>query len=117
MSRVQEACLDVLYFLDGQAEQRRRTDLILASAVASGTITAVQAWPEYFPEADEGDRSAFPSTDADMSAFRLEEATPESFAADMAALVAASQTVVIHEPAPRLPVTPEHEYVPSLEWT
>jgi len=52
-----------------------------------------------------------------MSAFRLEEATPESFAADMAALVAASQTVVIHEPAPRLPVTPEHEYVPSLEWT
>jgi hypothetical protein len=91
--------------------------MILAAAVSSGVVTAVQAWPEYFPEADQGDKGAFPSTDADMSGFRLEEATPESFAADMAALVAASQTVVIREPSPLLPVAPEHQYVPSLEWT
>lgn len=81
----------------------------------------MQAWPEFFPEPDQGDPGAFPATDADMSAFRLEEATPESFAADMAALVAASQRVVIREePEPlRRPVIPEdgHRYVPDLEWT
>jgi hypothetical protein len=55
-----------------------------------------------------------------MSGFRLEEATPQSFAADMAALVEASQRVVLREEPPlRRPVAPdpEHQYVPDLEWT
>jgi hypothetical protein len=72
--------------------------MVLSSAVASGIITAVQAWPEYF-EAP-GASGAFPSRDADMSGFELEAATPESFAADMSALVRASQHVTIREDEP-----------------
>lgn len=49
-----------------------------------------------------------------MSAFTLEKATPESFAADMAALVAASSQVVIREPSPP---NDERAYAPSTEWT
>lgn len=49
-----------------------------------------------------------------MSAFTLEKATPESFAADMAALVEASRQVVIREPP-----EPSGSYAqaPSTEWT
>ena len=119
---MQEAALDILHFLDGIAGQRRRRDVILSSAVASGAISVVQAWPEFFGGPDEGDQGAFPSKGADMSGFVLEEATPQSFASDMAALVAASQTVVVREEAPPpLPVVaghdPEHQYVPHPEWT
>ena len=92
--------------------------MVLASAVSSGVVTAMDAWPEFFtgPEDDGG----FPSS-AD-SGFELEHATPESFAADMAALVAASQKVVIREgaeepPFPRLDADPEHQYFPGTEWT
>lgn len=90
--------------------------MILSAAVSSGVITAMQAWPEYFDGlADEGD-PAFPSTDADMSAFQLEEATPESFAADMQALLTASQQITIREDAP--PEFPVFDAGPaSVEWT
>lgn len=74
--------------------------MIFSSAVASGIITAVQAWPDFFGSPGEGDQGAFPSTDADMSGFELERATPESFAADMDALVRASQQVTLREDDP-----------------
>lgn len=73
--------------------------MVLSSAVSSGVISAVQAWPEYF-EGSPGDGGAFPSKDADMSAFELERATPESFAADMQALVRASEQVTLREEEP-----------------
>jgi hypothetical protein len=88
--------------------------MILSSAVASGVITAVQAWPEYFGE-DQGDESAFPSTDADMSGFRIEEATPASFAADIEAMVRASQQVSLPEEEP--PPRPRLPDLPDTEWT
>jgi hypothetical protein len=93
---------------------------VLSSAVASGIMNAVQAWPELFGGEDAG--GAFPSKDADMTGFVLEEATPESFAADIAALAAANKRVVIREeqppPFPRVPVPePGHQYVPDTEWT
>lgn len=76
-------------------------------------VTAPQAWPDFFPAA--GDEGAFPSGDADTSGFVLEKATPESFAADMAALVEANRRVTVREPAAGPP--PGHEYVPDAEWT
>jgi hypothetical protein len=95
---------------------------VLASLVSSGAASPVQAWPEFFSGPDQGDETAFPSTGSDMTGFRLEEATPESYAADMAALVEASKTVVIREEAP--PIMPRvtapesgHQYVPHPEWT
>ena len=82
-------------------------------------ITPVEAWPEFFDGlTDEGDPDAFPATDADMSGFELEEATPDSFARDMALLEAleANQQLTIREedppPFPRLPGAPD-----DLEWT
>lgn len=95
---------------------------MLSSAVASGVITVLQAWPEFFGAPDGAGQDDFPSKDADMSGFVLEEATPQSFASDMAAIVAASQTVVIREeappPLPRVAAPePEHQYVPDPEWT
>jgi len=108
------AALDILYFLDGQAERRSRLEAVKQAFVARGMITPAQAWPEFFA-AEEGDGDAFPSAGSDMSGFVLEEATPESFAADMAALVEASKQVVIREPSP--PPGEEHAYVPDMEWT
>jgi hypothetical protein len=87
--------------------------MVLASAVASGVITAVQAWPEYF-DLPEGDTGAFPSKDADMSGFELERATPESVLADMAALVQASQQITIREEDP--PPFPVFPAEPDPEW-
>jgi hypothetical protein len=104
----------VLVFLDGLEETRRRRDMVLSSAVAAGVVTAVDAWPEMFNLPDKGDPDAFPATDADMSAFRLEEATPESFEADIEAMVRASQQVTIREEDPLpFPVTG----LPDTEWT
>jgi hypothetical protein len=81
--------------------------------VIRGLITPQRAWPEFFLP-DEGDDAVFPSTESDMSAFTLEKATPESFAADMAALVAASSQVVIREPS----LQPgDRDHVPDTEWT
>lgn len=106
------AALDILYFLDGIAEGRARVDMVKQAMVFSGMATPMQAWPDFFPE-DEGDSTAFPSTGSDMSAFTLENATPQSFADDMAALVEASRQVVLREP-----VLPEEAtaYNPSTEW-
>jgi hypothetical protein len=93
---------------------------VLAAAVSSGNATPMDAWPEFFP-GDEGDGSAFPGRDTDMAAFKMEHATPASFAADMAALVNSSKRVVLREqeppPAPRTGPEPEHVYVPDPEWT
>lgn len=73
--------------------------MVLSSAVSSGVISAIQAWPEYF-DGPPDDGGAFPSKDADMAGFTLERATPESFAADMAALVRASEQITIREEEP-----------------
>lgn len=83
--------------------------------MSSGVVTAMQAWPEFFSKAEEG---AFPSAGADTSGFTLEKATPESFAADMAALVQSSSRVTLREPAPdpSWGIQP-HQYVPDAEWT
>lgn len=89
-------------------------EAVKQALVARGMITPRQAWPEFFP-ADEGDAGAFPSADADTSGFVLEEATPESFAADMAALVELNRQVVIREPA--LLPGGEPAYMPDIEWT
>jgi len=92
--------------------------MILSAAVSGGVITPVQAWPEFFGT-DQGDPDVFPSAETDNSGFVLERATPESFAADMAALVASSKQVVLREdPRQPVPVPQEqHQYVPDPEWT
>lgn len=107
------AALEVLHFLDGVAAGQRRRDMVLASAVSSGVITAVQAWPEYFDVP--GDSGDFPARDADMSEFELERATPESFAADMDALVRASQRITIREDEPP-PFPVLGNILPDPEW-
>lgn len=95
---------------------------MLAAAVSCGTLSAVQAWPEFF-DLDEGDEGTFPGSGTDSAGFTLERATPESFAADMAALVESSRRVVLREdqaPPPGVPPAPgdlRHEYVPDAEWT
>lgn len=106
--------MEILHFLDGLAALRDRRDLVMSSSVAAGIITPLQAWPEYFGE-DEGTPGAFPSTDADMSGFVVEEATPASFADDIEALVAASEMVTLREqPEPERPRFSEY---PDPEWT
>lgn len=73
-------------------------------------ITAVRAWPSFFEPQDEDGREA---------GFTLEKATPESFAADMAALVRNSSQVTLREPpGPAVAQAPPgHSYVPDPEWT
>lgn len=113
---MQEAALEVLYFLDGLEERRRRRDMMLSSAVASRVITAVQAFPDLFDAPDAGDPGAFPSRDADTSSFQLEPATPDSFQADIEAMVRASQQVSLREEElPPLPQFPG--MLPDIEWT
>lgn len=108
------AALEIVQFLDSVQALRDRRDMVLASAVAAGTITAIQAWPEYFGD-DQGDPGAFPSTDADMSGFQLEETTPQSFEEDMDALLAASERITIRDqPAPEPPQLPGA--APDPEW-
>lgn len=89
---------------------------MLSSAVASGIITAVQAFPDLFDAPDSGDPGAFPSRDADMSGFELERATPDSVEDDIEAMVRASQRVSIREEElPPLPQFPG--MLPDTEWT
>jgi hypothetical protein len=110
------AAVEVLHFLDNLLANRNRRDMVLSAAVSSGVITAVQAWPEYFEGLeDEGD-PVFPSTGADMEGFELEEASPESFAQDIEAMVRAqSQVTVREEPEPEFPGLPYG--LPDAEWT
>jgi len=93
--------------------------MVLSAAVSSGVISAVQAWPEFFGPGEEDD-GAFPATGADMSGFELEEATPESYAADMSALIAASSKITVREEEPplfpRLP-GPQPPDLLHPEWT
>jgi hypothetical protein len=107
--------LEILHFLDGVAEDRRRRDMVLEAAVSSGVVSAVMAWPEFFDQGDEGTPGAFPSRDADMTEFELEEATPESFAADLDAILAANKRVTVREA--EAPVFQPTGYVPHTEWT
>lgn len=88
--------------------------MILSSAVASGIVTAVQAWPDFF-----GEEPAAAGAGTDTAGFTLERATPASFAADMEAMVRASSQVVLREPPEPQPVPagPQHSYVPDAEWT
>lgn len=92
--------------------------MVLSAAVSSGVITAVQAWPEFFDGAGPApDGDAFPSTDADMTGFELEAASPESFARDMdlMAAIAANQHLTVREEAP--PPLPRLPGLPDTEWT
>lgn len=93
--------------------------MVLSAAVTAGIITPPKAWPDMFAGLkDEDDPDAFPSPDADMSDFHLEEASPESFLHDMDLLeqIAANQQMVIREedppPLPRL-----GQDLPHPEWT
>jgi hypothetical protein len=86
--------------------------VILASAVSARVITAVQAWPEFF-----GSGPGDPPGEPGAGGFTLEKATPQSFAADMAALVQSSSRVTLREPAPGAEQDPGHAYVPDTEWT
>lgn len=110
------AAAGILHFLDNLAANRARRDMVLSAAVSSGVITAVQAWPEYFEGmTDDGD-PVFPSTDADMAGFELEDASPESFAEDIKAMVAAKSEVTVREEAePGFPGLPYG--LPDTEWT
>lgn len=107
--------LEILLFLDGVAEDRRRRDMVLEAAVSSGFVSAVVAWPEFFDDATKRDSGAFPSKDADMTEFELEEATPESFMADLDAILAANKRVTVREADK--PVFQPTGYVPHTEWT
>jgi hypothetical protein len=107
--------LEILHFLDKVAEDRRRRDMVLEAAVSSGVISAVTAWPEFFDDAARGDPGAFPSKDADMTEFELEEATPQSFIADMDALLAANRRITVREADK--PVFQPAGYIPHTEWT
>jgi hypothetical protein len=94
--------------------------MILSSAVSSGIVAAVQAWPDFFGE-DPGGQDASPGDAGGVGGLELGRATPESFAADMASLVNSSSLVTLREPAPEQPVAvpqdPQHAYVPDTEWT
>lgn len=100
-----------MYFLDGAADRKRREDMVLSAAVQSWLITPMQAWPEFFGAGDS------PPAEASPGGLTLEQATPESFAADMAALVQSSSRVTMREPAAPAPQDPGHQYVPDAEWT
>ena len=104
--------MDLLVWLDEQQEKRARRDRAFAAAVSGGAISPAVAWPEYFVQAPGEDKGAFPATGSDMSEFELEPATPESFAADIEAIMAANLLVTLREGAP-VPAAP----VPHHEWT
>jgi hypothetical protein len=87
---------------------------MLASAVAAGAVSALQAWPELFPAGDGEEDFSAGGPDGGL---RLEQATPESFAADMAALVESSRRVTVREPGRPPGPDPGHQYVPDPEWT
>jgi hypothetical protein len=122
----------MLVFLDRQEARRDRqedrADRIRMAAVASGRVDLRAAWPEFFgpaaqeaqalqdePDVDPGvAETAFPSTDADMSDFRWERPTPDSFRSDMDALLSANEQVSVgEEPEVQLRVTPSLD----TEWT
>jgi len=109
--------MEILHFLDNLTANRERRDMVLASAVSSGVITAMQAWPEYFEDFEDDGDGSFPATGSDMSAFQLEEATPESFAADLESIVRASRQITVREPPP--PEFPglASGQLPDTEWT
>lgn len=96
--------------------QQRRRDMILASAVSAGIVTPPKAWPEFFEAPADGTPDAFPSTNADMEDFELEQATPESFMHDLELLEAlqANQHIALREEAP--PPFPRFG-LPDPEWT
>ncbi len=106
--------LEILHFLDGVAENRRRRDMVLSAAVSCGIMSAPTAWPEFFAGTG-GTPGAFPAVGADMTEFELEEATPESFAADLDAILAANSRVTVREADK--PVFQPTGYVPHPEWT
>ena len=92
--------------------------MLLSASVAAGIIPPTRAWPESFDGlADQGDPGAFPATDADMSDFQLEDATPDSFMRDMDLLeaISANQHLVIREEDP--PPFPRLGVLPDPEWT
>ena len=108
--------METLIYLDGLDTQRYRAeqqlDLIKAAVVAAGKIDVATAWPELTGATGEG----VPSVGADVSQFEWEDATPDSFAKDMAAIDAltADNHVTVPEPPEKHSVRVS---VPDLEWT
>jgi len=90
------AAVEILYFTDGQKAQAERIERAKAAAVAGGYLAPAKAWPEFFGTPDTG---AFPSSGADMTDFEWETPTPQSFEADLDAVLAASERVVLSEPS------------------
>lgn len=106
--------MEILYFLDNvRAKEDRRFEMMKA-AVASGAVNPAEAWPDYFTRGDSGADPEFPST-SNMEAFQLEEATPDSFARDIEALVHASEQVTVREDSP--PPSSPFGGLPDPEWT
>lgn len=109
------AALDVLYFLDGQGALRSRRDQARAAAVSAGYLHPAEAFPEHFSDGDAGE-AAFPAADADMTGFRLEDATPDSFERDLEMMAAAASRVSVREEPD--PVMPDlSRGLPDPEWT
>ena len=103
----------MLVSLDAAAGREDHRQRALAATVAARELSPLQAWPEYFaPPQDE--EEAVPSADADMSGWQWEEATQESAEADLAAILAANQTVQV--PDQDL-VTTRPPLTGDLEWT
>ena len=89
--------LQILVYLDGQAEKRSRRDTANAAAVIVDALRKIEtsgpdrdgtgigislrdAWPEFFQSEED---LAFPTVGADMSDFEWETPTPESYERDM----------------------------------
>jgi hypothetical protein len=117
VSPVQHAALEILYYLDGIARQDQARESALRAVVSAGKYPPEEAWPQWFalPPPAEPEEAVFPDVNADMSEFQWERPTEESFAADLAALVAASPSITIREEPP--PAAPQPPGPGSLEWT
>lgn len=91
---------------------RRDQETARLAAVLMGKVELLDAWPDFFRLRDE---QAFPSAGADMTEFKWEEATPESYQKDMDALLESSEHItVLEEP---VPAGPGLSASGDLEWT
>ena len=82
--------------------------------MAAGAVRPEAAWPQWFTSPDD---MAFPQKGADMSEFSWEHPTPESYQADLDAMLAGGQSVSVREPPAPDPAPPPPLASSSLEWT
>lgn len=105
-------------FLERQEREDDRLERAKAAAVAGHPqIDIKKVWPEYFATKSE---FLVPSADADMSGFKWEAPSPQSYESDMAALeraMAANQSVKFREPPPAaIPAVVEPAAASEFEW-